>query len=112
VQGQVEGAVVQAHGYAVMENFQMRDGRVMTPYLSNYLIPTVLDVPHQVKAVILEYPDPIGPWGARGMGEMPFMPYAPALAAAIEDATGVWVDEIPMTPERMVAALRAAGLGG
>jgi len=112
VQGQVEGAVVQAHGYAIMENFQMRDGRVTTPYLSNYLIPTVLDVPHQIKAVILEYPDPIGPWGARGMGEMPFMPYAPALAAAIKDATGVWVDDIPMTPERMIRALRAAGLGG
>ena len=112
VQGQIEGAVVQAHGYAIMENFQMHEGRVTTPYLSNYLIPTVLDVPHQVKSVILEYPDPIGPWGARGMAEMPFMPYAPALAAAIKDATGVWVDDIPMTPERMIRALRAAGLGG
>jgi CO/xanthine dehydrogenase Mo-binding subunit len=111
VQGQIEGAVVQAQGYAVMENFQMQGGKVMTPYLSNYLIPTVLDIPQHVESVILEYPDPIGPWGARGMGEMPLLPFAPALSAAIKDATGVWVDEIPMTSERMIRALRAAGLG-
>jgi CO/xanthine dehydrogenase Mo-binding subunit len=111
VQGQIEGAVVQAQGYAIMENFQMREGRVLTPFLSNYLIPTVLDVPHQVRSVVLEYADPIGPWGARGMAEMPFMPFAPALSAAVKDAIGVWVDDIPMTSERMVRVLRAAGLG-
>jgi CO/xanthine dehydrogenase Mo-binding subunit len=79
--------------------------------LSNYLIPTVLDGPGKVKSVILEYPDPIGPWGARGMAEMPFLPFAPALAAAVKDAIGVWVDDIPMTSERMIKVLRAAGLG-
>ena len=60
--GQVEGAVVQAQGYAIMENLQSVDGRIINPLLSTYLIPTVLDVPDQVKSVILEYPDPIGPW--------------------------------------------------
>jgi CO/xanthine dehydrogenase Mo-binding subunit len=111
VEGQIEGAVVQAQGYAIMENFQMREGHVETPFLSNYLIPTVLDVPEEVRSVILEYPDPIGPWGARGMAEMPFLPLAPAIAAAVHDATGLWFDSIPLTPDKVVARLREAGLG-
>jgi CO/xanthine dehydrogenase Mo-binding subunit len=111
VQGQIEGAVVQAQGYAIMENLILSEGRIRNPYLSTYLIPTILDVPTEVKSVILEYPDPIGPWGARGMAEMPFLPLAPAIAAAVHDATGVWIDSIPMTPERVVAALRAHGVG-
>lgn len=112
VQGQIEGAVVQAQGYAVMEDFQMQEGHVLTTHLSTYLIPTVLDVPHNVESVILECADPLGPWGARGMGEMPFLSFAPALAAALHDATGIWFDELPLTPERVVERLREAGLGG
>jgi CO/xanthine dehydrogenase Mo-binding subunit len=111
VEGQIEGAVVQAQGYALMEHFQMQDGRVLTPYLSNYLIPTALDVPREVRSVILEYPDPLGPWGARGVGEMPFLPLAPAILAAVRDATGVWFDSIPLTPERVREGLRAAAVG-
>lgn len=111
VVGQVEGAVVQAQGYAVMENLVTREGKILNPYLSTYLIPTIKDVPNEVKSVVLEYPDPIGPWGARGMAEMPLLPLAPALVAAVHDATGVWIDAIPMTPERVVAALRNAGVG-
>lgn len=111
VQGQIEGAVVQAQGYAIMEDFQMDNGQVRTAHLSTYLIPTVLDVPHEVQSVILEYPDPIGPWGARGMAEMPYLPLAPAIVAAVHDATGLWFDDIPLTPPGVVRALRAAGLG-
>ncbi|MBZ0284955.1 MAG: xanthine dehydrogenase family protein molybdopterin-binding subunit [Anaerolineae bacterium] len=111
VQGQIEGAVVQAQGYAVMENLISVEGKIRNPYLSTYLIPTILDVPTTVKSVILEYADPIGPWGARGMAEMPFLPLAPAIAAAVHDATGVWIDQIPLTPERVVAALRQQGIG-
>ncbi|HEC23725.1 MAG TPA: aldehyde oxidase [Chloroflexi bacterium] len=111
VEGQIEGAIVQAGGYAIMENFQMHEGYVMTPHLSTYLIPTVLDIPHRVQSVILEYGDPNGPWGARGMGEMPFLPFAPAVVAALRDATGVWFDEIPLIPERVVFKLREAGVG-
>ncbi len=106
VQGQIEGAVVQAQGYAILENFVQKDGRVLTPYLSTYLIPTVLDVPQEVNSLILEYPDPIGPFGARGMGEMPYLPMAPAIAAAVHDAVGVWFDEFPLTPDRVLQALR------
>jgi CO/xanthine dehydrogenase Mo-binding subunit len=105
VQGQIEGGVVQATGYAVLENFIQRGGYVLTPLLSTYLIPTVGDVPDQVKSVILEYPDPIGPYGARGMAEMPFLPLAPAVIDAVHQATGVWFYEFPLTPERILRGL-------
>ena len=107
VRGQIEGAIVQAQGYTITENFQMKDGQVLTPYLSNYLIPTVLDVPQQVDSIILEYPDPIGPWGARGMGEMPYLPFAPAVCAAVKDAIGIWFDSFPLTPERVLKAIKS-----
>jgi CO/xanthine dehydrogenase Mo-binding subunit len=106
VEGQIEGAVVQAGGYAVLENFLSESGKVRTGHLSTYLIPTVLDVPDRVRSLILEYPDPIGPWGARGMGEMPYLPFVPALAAAVHDATGVWFYEFPLTPERVLAGIK------
>ncbi|MCZ7543384.1 MAG: xanthine dehydrogenase family protein molybdopterin-binding subunit [Anaerolineae bacterium] len=111
IEGQVEGAVVQALGYAVMENLVTKDGRILNPTLSTYLIPTIWDIPEETKSVILEYADPRGPWGARGMAEMPFIPLAPAIVAAVHDATGVWFDRIPLTPERVVARLREKGLG-
>ncbi len=111
VVGQVEGAVVQAAGYAVLENFIQQDGLVRTAHLSTYLIPTVLDIPDRVHTVILEMADPLGPWGARGMGEMPYLPLTPAVVAAVHDATGVWFHEFPLTPERVLAGLRAAGVG-
>ncbi|HEY1410405.1 MAG TPA: xanthine dehydrogenase family protein molybdopterin-binding subunit [Promineifilum sp.] len=106
VEGQVEGAVVQAFGYSVMEHLQVRDGRVVNPYLSQYLIPGIKDIPARVDSVLLEIPDPLGPWGARGMAEMPFMPFAPAVVAALHDATGVWFDEIPLLPWQVVGRLR------
>jgi len=105
VQGQIEGGVVQATGYAILENFIQKDGFVLTPLLSTYLIPTVEDVPEQIKAVILEYADPIGPYGARGMAEMPFLPLAPAVIDALHQATGVWFFEFPLTPERVLRGL-------
>ena len=105
VQGQIEGAVVQAAGYTLLENFIQKDGYVETQHLSTYLIPTIQDVPERVISKILEYPDPIGPFGARGMGEMPFLPVAPAVIAAVHDATGVWFHEFPLTPERILRGL-------
>ncbi len=105
VEGQIEGAVVQAVGYALLENFIQKDGYVETQHLSTYLIPTVLDVPDKVQSLIVEYPDPIGPWGARGMAEMPFLPLAPAVIAAVHDATGVWFHEFPLIPERVLQGL-------
>lgn len=105
IEGQIEGAVVQAAGYTIMENFIQEDGYVKTPLLSNYLIPTVLDVPDRVQSLILEYADQVGPWGVRGMAEMPYIPFAPAVIAAVHDATGVWIDQFPLLPERVLHAL-------
>ncbi len=106
VEGQIEGAVIQAQGYSLLENFQLKDGYVLTDRLSTYLIPTVLDVADRVDAIIVETPDPRGPWGAKGVGEPPFLPLAPAILDAIHHATGIWLDEIPVTPEKMYFALR------
>ncbi len=104
--GQIEGAVVQAQGYAMTEELKSKDGRVLNDQLSTYLLPTILDIPERVESVVLEVPDPNGPWGARGLGEIPFLPLVPAICAAIHDATAVWIDEFPFTPERVFSALQ------
>lgn len=109
VEGQVEGAVIQAHGYALSENLQVAKGRILNPRFSGYLIPGIGDIPEQVRSVLLEIPDPRGPFGVRGMAEMPLIPYAPAIVAALHDATGVWFDSFPLTPPKVRKQLRAAG---
>jgi CO/xanthine dehydrogenase Mo-binding subunit len=106
VKGQIEGAVVQAAGYGILENFVQQDGYVQSAHFSTYLIPGILDIPDTVKSVIVEYPDPRGPWGARGMAEMPFIPLAAALTAAVHNAAGVWFHAFPLTPERVLAGIR------
>ena len=106
VRGQIEGAVAQAHGYAVTEQLLSKDGRIFNPNLSTYLMPGIGDIPRRVESVILEIPDPNGPLGVRGMAEMPFIPLAPAVSAALYDAVGVWFDELPLTPEHISAGLQ------
>jgi CO/xanthine dehydrogenase Mo-binding subunit len=103
--GQIEGAIVQAAGYGLMENFIQEDGYVKTSQLSTYLIPTVLDIPDEIVSIIIEHPDPNGPWGARGVGEMPYIPLVPAISSAIHSATGVWMDQFPMTSESVLRKL-------
>jgi CO/xanthine dehydrogenase Mo-binding subunit len=100
--GQIQGGLVQSVGYAVMENFIEKEGRVLTPNLSTYLIPTVVDIPDEIDIMILEIPDPRGPWGARGLGEVMNMCLAPAVTAAVHDATGVWFDHFPLLPEEVL----------
>ena len=105
VEGQIEGGTIQTIGYALMEDFSHKNGYVQTSELSTYLVPTVWDIPVNFKTVIVEYADPNGPWGARGVGEMMTVPTAPAITAAVHDATGVWFDEFPLTPERVLRGL-------
>jgi CO/xanthine dehydrogenase Mo-binding subunit len=105
VEGQIEGCIIQAAGYVLMENFVQIDGYVQTNMLSNYLIPTVLDIPVKVESLILEFADPLGPFGARGMAEMPYLPLAPAIMHALHEATGVWFNDFPLTPERVLRGL-------
>ena len=108
VRGQIEGGVVQAAGYAILEDFRQEGGEVQTGLLSTYLIPGIWDIPERVLSVILEYEDPGGPWGVRGMAEMPFIPLTPAVVAAVHNATGVWFDEFPLTPERVLWGIQAS----
>ncbi|MBI5032378.1 MAG: molybdopterin-dependent oxidoreductase [Chloroflexi bacterium] len=107
IQGQIEGAVIQAQGWTIQENFQSKNGQVLTPSLSTYLIPGILDIPDRVDSVIVEHADSNGPWGVRGMAEMPFIPLAPAIVAAVHDATGAWIDELPLTPWRVLEKIKA-----
>jgi CO/xanthine dehydrogenase Mo-binding subunit len=107
VVGQIEGGVVQGLGWTNLENFVTRDGQVLSSHFSTYLIPSVLDIPDHVESVIVENPDPHGALGIRGMAEMPLLIVAPAVVAAIHDATGVWINDLPLTPERLRKVLRA-----
>jgi CO/xanthine dehydrogenase Mo-binding subunit len=106
VEGQIEGCLAQALGYALLENFQVNEGHILTPYLSTYLLPTVLDMPPKIVPVILELSEDEGPFGARGVAEMPLVPLTPAIACAIHDATGAWLNQQPLTPERVLTALQ------
>ncbi len=108
VEGQIEGGIAQALGWSTCENLISAEGLVLTSNLSTYLIPNIDDMPGQVQSILLERPDPRMAWGVRGVGEMPFIPFAPALAAAVYDATGVWYDELPLTPERVLKGLTDA----
>lgn len=105
VRGQMEGAVVQAAGYSMLENFIQENGRVKTDSFATYLIPTIMDIPGETKSIILEESSDIGPFGAKGMGEMPYIPFAPALSAAVHDATGIWFDAFPLIEERVLKGL-------
>lgn len=106
LEGQIEGAVVQATGYTLLENWiQSPEGKLLTRELSTYLIPTVMDIPDETRSVILEYPDPCGPYGARGMGEMPYLPFASAVVDAVAQAIGIRFDHFPLTAEVVLRAM-------
>ena len=106
VEGQIEGSVVQGLGWALMEGFDYGpDGRLRNASLLDYRMPTALDVP-KIDCVIVETPVPNVPYGVRGVGEVPIVPPAAAVANAIARATGVRVPHMPMTPERVLRALR------
>ncbi len=102
-EGQVEGGIAQGIGMALMEEYV--PGR--TENLHDYLIPTFGDVP-PIETILVEVPDPEGPFGAKGLGEHVLIPTAPAILNAIRDATGALVTRLPATPDRVLAAIRAA----
>jgi len=102
-EGQVEGGSLQAVGWATIEEIKMKDGGYQNDRLATYLIPTALDAP-RIRTILVENPYSRGPFGAKGIGELPMDGPAPAIIAAIHDATGVWLDEVPATPEKVLAA--------
>jgi CO/xanthine dehydrogenase Mo-binding subunit len=103
-EGQVEGGTLQAIGYATIEEMKLVDGRYLNDRLATYLIPTSLDAP-RIRSILVEKPFSGVPHGAKGVGELPMDVGAPAIVAAIHDATGVWIHDLPATPERILAAL-------
>jgi CO/xanthine dehydrogenase Mo-binding subunit len=100
--GQIEGGTAQGIGYALLEEVSMRDGRMANAQLTNYIVPTTLDTP-QIDVTILENPYEHGPFGAKGVGEMPIDGPAPAVVNAIR-SLGIDVREIPVIPERVMKA--------
>ncbi|MFH2004957.1 MAG: xanthine dehydrogenase family protein molybdopterin-binding subunit [bacterium] len=104
IEGQVEGGVVQALGWALMEELKLDQGRLVNPNLTDYLIPTAVDAP-RVTMTLLEEPEPDGPFGARGIGEPSFIPGGAAIANAVACAVGRPVTELPLTPERVLGLI-------
>ena len=110
VEGQVEGSVYMGLGEALMEEQTFRKGLHKWPSMLEYKSPTFLDVP-EIETFIVETVDPEGPYGAKEAGQGPLLPVPPAQCAAVHDALGVWIDEVPVTPEKVLEALRRKGKG-
>lgn len=105
VEGQLEGGAIYCLGYTLMENLIVDEGKLKSNSLSEYLIPTSLDVP-DVETIILESGTGLGPYGAKGVGEPACFSVAPAIVNAIRDAVGVRITSLPVTPEKIVFALK------
>lgn len=100
-EGQLAGGANQGLGYALLEDMQVKGGRIQTPSLAEYLLPTSMDFP-PVQVILLESGTGVGPFGAKGIGEPSLTPAAPAVASAVSDAIGQPVRELPLTPERVL----------
>ena len=107
IEGQVEGGIAQGIGYALSEDLKLEGGRILNPSFTDYKLFTATDLP-ELRISFVETNDPAGPHGAKGIGEAPMIPVAPAIANAIYNATGVRITELPMTPERVLSKLKEA----
>jgi xanthine dehydrogenase molybdenum-binding subunit len=108
-EGQIEGGMVQGLGQAISELLHMENGEILNPMMHAYGIPTAPDTP-SITSILVESHDAEGPYGAKGIGEVTIVPTCAAIANAIFDATGVRIRDMPFTPERVLGALRAAGI--
>ena len=105
-EGQAEGGLAQGLGYALYENLIRKEGQVVNSRLSNYIIPSIMDVPTKQRTILLEEPEPLGPHGAKGIGEITLTPVAPAIFNGVFDAIGVRFSKLPLTPEMIIDALQ------
>jgi CO/xanthine dehydrogenase Mo-binding subunit len=105
VEGQAHGGMSQALGWAGLEELETRDGTFLQASLADYCIPTSLDFP-STHVDLVENPYPFGPHGAKGAGELVLDGGAPAFALAVQDALGVEVRRLPLTPERIMELVR------
>jgi CO/xanthine dehydrogenase Mo-binding subunit len=101
IEGQIDGGVMQGVGYALTEELLQEDGILLNDTLATYIAPLSVDIP-EIQHIIIEVPQPSAPNGAIGIGEPTLIPVAPAIANAIADAVGVRMNQIPMTPERVL----------
>jgi CO/xanthine dehydrogenase Mo-binding subunit len=104
IEGQIEGGVTQGLGQALSEEIVYRDGRVLNPNLTDYKMPTTLDVP-PIESILVEHPSALGPHGAKGVGEPPNIEPPAAVANAISVATGIRITSLPITAEKIALAL-------
>jgi CO/xanthine dehydrogenase Mo-binding subunit len=105
VEGQIHGGVVQGLGWALFENLVYdENGQALTSNLMDYALPHSFEIP-QIEAIMVEIPSPLGPFGAKGVGEPPVVPVGAAIANAISDAVGTRVTHLPITPERLFRAM-------
>ncbi|UCE59671.1 MAG: xanthine dehydrogenase family protein molybdopterin-binding subunit [Phycisphaerales bacterium] len=107
LEGQIEGGIVQGLGYCLSEEVKVSEGRVLNPSFTDYKLMTTWDVP-EMELSFVETNDPAGPYGAKGVGESPLIPVAAAVANAVYNAAGVRIRELPLTPEKVLAHLKAA----
>ena len=106
VLGQIYGGTVQGLGYAMMEELLHKDGFVVNPNLGDYYIPTSMDIPSEFKAFIVEVPGSLGPFGAKIIAEPPIVLPAPAVRNAVLNATGVSIDDLPVTSEKVLMGMK------
>jgi CO/xanthine dehydrogenase Mo-binding subunit len=111
VEGQDEGAAMQAIGHTMFEEMLFEDGQFLNPNLVDYRVPTFTDLPDEFETVLIEFGDGPGPYGSKGVGEGGIVAVAPAIANAIFNATGVRVRDLPLTPERVWRAIDTAKRG-
>lgn len=111
VEGQIEGGVVMGLGEALMEEQAFRNGFLKSPSLLWYKVPTVMEAP-EIHSILVETVDPEGPLGAKEVGQGPLLPVAPAIANAVHDALGIRLDEVPITPDKVLRALKDMTSGG
>jgi len=112
VETQIQGAAVMGIGATFLEEVVFDGGRIVNPNFMDYLLPTATDVPDEIAPIVIESRKGDGPYGAKGIGEPPIVGVSPAVANAIEDAVGVRIRDLPITPERVARALNPIGQGG
>ncbi|MHC1729488.1 MAG: molybdopterin-dependent oxidoreductase [Syntrophobacteraceae bacterium] len=98
ISGQIQGGIAMGIGWTLKERLEMDQGRIVNDNLDTYLVPRTIDIP-EIEEFIIENPDPLGPLGAKGIGELPILPTAPAILNAIRDATGVCLYAVPISSE-------------
>lgn len=106
VRGQITGGLLQGLATVLYEDMRYNDkGKLLNPNFTDYKIPTSMDVPDEIIPIIVEVPQPDGPFGARGIGEHTMLPAAPMIANAVEDALGIRIKEMPITAEKVALAV-------